>query len=65
LWTIRGKHKITQEAFQHEVNADTAADARTAARAILKDTGSPFQWELSASAAVPGLGRNKRWSEVS
>ena len=64
VWTVRGIHKITQEKIEEEVTAKDAAAARAMVRGVLKDTASPFQWRLSPSEAVPGLGRSFAWSKA-
>lgn len=64
LWTVKAKHKVTGEEGAHEVIADTATQARTLVRALLDDDASPYQWKLTASATVPGLGRNFAWSHL-
>jgi hypothetical protein len=64
LWTVKAKHKVTKEKLELETTATSAAEARATIRHQLKDTQSPYQWELGASPAVPGLGRNRRWTDV-
>lgn len=61
-WTVRGKHKVTKEAVEYEdVIADSSAEARTIVRRLLGDITRPYQWDLSPTRAVPGLGRNFKW----
>ena len=61
-WTVKATHKVTQEKCELVVTATTAADARTVFRTKFSDTARPFQWLLSPSPAVPGLGRSFAWS---
>jgi hypothetical protein len=63
LWTVSGSHRITGEKIKYETNADDAATARLNVRSVLKDV-RPYQWALSVSQAVPGLGRSFAWGDL-
>ena len=63
-WTVRAKHKETSEKEIFECQAQDAADARRQFREAYNDTARPFKYQLSASKAVPGLGRNFAWKDV-
>lgn len=64
IWTVKAKHKVTHEEAELEVTASTAAEARLAFRQHYKDTATPYQWKVSPSPAVPGLGRSFAWSSL-
>jgi hypothetical protein len=64
-WTVKGKHRQTAEIYKLEVQAKNAAEARAKFRSVYNDTASPFQYQLSTYQAVPGLGRNFAWKDVS
>lgn len=63
-WTVKGKHKLTNEIYKMEVTASDAASARQQFRVAYDDTNRPFQYKLSCYRAVPGLGRNFAWQDV-
>ena len=64
VYTITAKHKLTGEKLAMEFAATTPADARNQFRTFAKDTAKPYQWQLDASAAVQGLGRQWTWQDV-
>lgn len=63
VWTVKARHKITGEKYQTEVEANSMAEVRSIVRATLKDS-SPYRWDISASAAVAGLGRSSQWPAI-
>lgn len=62
VWTIRGKHVATGETLEVACLAKSAAEARGKVRATLRDV-RPYQWKLSPTRAVSGLGRSFGWFE--
>jgi hypothetical protein len=64
VWTVKAKHKVTGEKVELDVTGTSAAEARAAFRNHYKDTKRPYQWDVSPSPAVPGLGRSFRWEEL-
>lgn len=62
-WSVKAKHRVTGDAYETTVAANSAAEVRAIVRATLKDV-SPFQWSINASPAVVGLGRNKTWPDL-
>lgn len=64
VWTVKGKHKVTKELVEAEIVGDTKEAVRLAFRTQINDTGRPYQWDLSLSPAVPGLGRSFTWESV-
>jgi hypothetical protein len=63
-WTVKGRHKRTGERQEVHVLAKDAAGARGEFRRLFKDS-SPYQWQVSVSRAVSGLGRHFAWKDVS
>ena len=63
-WTVRARRKDTKELTKFECTAADAKEARTKFRAAFADTQRPFKYKLTATAAVPGLGRRFAWKDV-
>lgn len=64
MWTVKGKRKDTGEIIEYACLADTIEEARISFRTVHDDTQRPYRYELSAYAAVPGLGRSFAWQDV-
>jgi hypothetical protein len=64
VWTVKAKHKETGEVEQFECEAPSAQVARSLFRYAFNDVERPYRYKLSASQAVPGLGRNFKWQDV-
>ena len=63
-WNITAVHKVTGEKYKQEVQADSAAGARSVFRATMKDTATPYAWKVAARKAVVGLGGRSTWLEL-
>lgn len=64
FWTIKAKNKETNEVVKFECTAADAATAREHFRNAYHDWRRPYKYKLSATAAVPGLGRNFAWKDI-
>ena len=59
--TVIARHKRTGERIEWSCTARSLDAARTLFRHHFKDTGQPYQWQVSVSPAVRGLGRDFAW----
>lgn len=64
VWTVKGRHGETGELAEMEVHAADVAGARAIFRTNYDDTVRPYKYKLSATRAVPGLGRTFKWHDL-
>jgi hypothetical protein len=62
-YTVKAEHKTTGEKVEVELHGASAATVVAAFRQTYKDA-RPYQWQVRASLAVPGLGRSFAWQHL-
>ena len=64
-FTVKAKHKQTDETYEEVYQANSKADARKQFREAYDDESRPFKYTLSVSEPVRGLnGTGETWSEM-
>ena len=63
MWTVKAVRKDTREKVSFDCEALTSQGAKDAFRVAYDDTVRPYRYTLSATAAVPGLGRSFAWTD--